>query len=156
MSRKYYFIILILLFSIGILYFLTLKSDVKSEKGDDREMTIKIDSLSARVKRLEEILSSKHENQQDGNEKLVMKDDIENDEILQALDTTKSQKEKAEKAEKAEEEKKKKVEEENSEKAEEKVAIEKKEKNKAAKEKKEKAEKASKEKKQRKRDSNMD
>jgi preprotein translocase subunit SecF len=137
MSKKYYFIILILLFSIGIIYFLTLKTDVKTEKVDGREMTIKIDSLSARVKRLEEILSSKHENQQDGNEKLDMKDDIENDEILQALDTTKSQKEKAEKdklpkekagKKKAEEEKKKKVEKENPKKAEKKEKEKKREK----------------------------
>jgi len=126
MSKKYYFIILILLFSIGIIYFLTLKRDVKTEKVDDREMTIKIDSLSERIKNLEEILSNKHENQQDGNEKLDMKDDIENDEILQALDTTNLQKEKPEKEKlakekaeekKAEEEKKKKVEQKNPEKA---------------------------------------
>jgi outer membrane biosynthesis protein TonB len=118
MSKKYYFIILILLFSIGIIYFLTLKTEVKIEKVDDREMTIKIDSLSARVKKLEEILSSKHENQQDGNEKLDMKDDFENDEILQALDTTNLQKEKPEK-EKLSKEKagKKKVEKEKKEKS---------------------------------------
>lgn len=128
MSKKYYFIILILLFSIGILYFLTLKSDLKTEKVDDREMIIKIDSLSARVKKLEEILSSKHENQQDSNEKLVLKDDIENDKILEALDTTKSQKEKvgneiAEKKKAEEKQKKQTGKEKDKEKAEKKKSI---------------------------------